>query len=310
MMPETPAPTDPEEALKKDLSHLISVVKRALKRVRVRLSKQEEELAEASQYSRFTQIADSLLAHPERIDRGASTGNLENIHMQKEEQIILDPSVSVFENAKQYYTRAKKGKRGLSIVEKKVKETRDEESSLAVLLEELEQVRSQPPAEVGEREIKAFTAREKLQELGVLPKQQPQKTAEEAESVPYRRLTIDGWDIFVGKNDAQNDELTTRFAKPWDIWMHVAACAGSHVVVRREKNAPWPPKEILVKAASLSVWFSKAKHTSYADVDVTEARFVHKRRRAPPGEVIAERCKTLRVPPKSPQDFFPGDFDK
>jgi predicted ribosome quality control (RQC) complex YloA/Tae2 family protein len=310
MMPETHELTDPAEALKKDLAQMISVAKRALKRVRVRLLKQEEELIEASQYSRFTQIADSLLAHPERIDRGASTCNLENIHTQKEEKISLDPAISVFENAKQFYTRAKKGKRGLSIIEKKVKETRDEESSLAVLLEELEQVRTRPPAEAGEREIKVSAAREKLRDLGVLPKQQAKKAAEEAESVPYRRLTIDGWDIFIGKNDTQNDELTTRFAKPWDIWMHVAACAGSHVVVRREKNAPWPPKEVLVKAASLSVWFSKAKHTSYADVDITEARFVHKRRRAPPGEVIAERCKTLRVPSKSPQDFFPGDFDK
>lgn len=302
--------TDPVETLEKELARLISVTKRALKRVRNKLSKQESELTEASQYSLFSQIADSLLAHPERIDRGASACVLENIHTQKEEKISLDPAVSVFENAKQYYTRAKKGKRSLSIIEKKVRETRDEDISLATLLEELEQVRLQQPSETGERETRVSTAREKLRELGVLPKQQAGRAAAEPERVPYRHLTIDGWDIFVGKNDAQNDELTTRFARPWDIWMHVAACAGSHVVVRREKNAPWPPKEVLLKAASLSVWFSKAKHTSYADVDITEARFVHKRRRAPPGEVIAERCKTLRVPPKSPQDFFPGDFDK
>jgi predicted ribosome quality control (RQC) complex YloA/Tae2 family protein len=310
MMNETPELINPAEALKKELAHLISVTKRALKRVRVKLSKQEVELTEASQYSFFTQIADSLLAHPERIGRGASVCVLENIHTQKEEKISLDPAVSVFENAKQYYTRAKKGKRSLSLIEKKVRETRDEDTLLATLLEELEQVQSQQSSETGERETRVSAAREKLQEFGVLPKQQVGKAATEAESVPYRHLTIDGWDIFVGKNDAQNDELTTRFARPWDIWMHVAACAGSHVVVRREKNAPWPPKEVLLKAASLSVWFSKAKHTSYADVDVTEARFVHKRRHAPPGEVIAERCKTLRVPPKSPQDFFPGDFDK
>jgi predicted ribosome quality control (RQC) complex YloA/Tae2 family protein len=310
MMQETPELTDPVEALKKDLAHLISVIKRALKRVRVKLSKQEEELTEASQYSLFTQIADSLLAHPERINRGASNCVLENIHTQKEETISLDPAISVFENAERYYTRAKKGRRGLSIIEKKVEETRDEESSLACLLEELEQARSQTPSEVGGWEEKVSAAREKLQELGVLPKQQAKKAAAEADSVPYRHLAIDGWDIFVGKNDAQNDELTTRFAKPWDIWMHVAACAGSHVVVRREKNAPWPAKDLLLKAASLSVWFSKAKHTSYADVNITEARFVHKRRHAPPGQVVVERCKTLRVPPRSPQDFFPGDFDK
>lgn len=309
-MPETPELTDPIEALKKDITHLISVTNRALKRVRVKLSKQEKELTEASQYSLFAQIADSLLAHPERINRGVSCSVLENIHTQKEEKISLDPAVSVFENAERYYARAKKGKRGLSIIEKKVKETLDEESSLALLLKELEQAGSRTSSGTGEWEETVAAAREKLQELGVLPKQKAKKAVAEAESVPYRHLTIDGWDIYVGKNDAQNDELTTRFAKPWDIWMHVAACAGSHVVVRREKNAPWPARDLLLKAASLSVWFSKAKHTSYADVNITEARFVHKRRHAPPGEVVVERCKTLRVPPRSPQDFFPGDFDK
>jgi predicted ribosome quality control (RQC) complex YloA/Tae2 family protein len=115
--------------------------------------------------------------------------------------------------------------------------------------------------------------------------------------------------VYIGKNDAQNDELSTRFAKPWDIWMHVAACPGSHVVIRREKNTAWPSKETLVKVASFAVWFSKAKHTSYADVHVTEARYVHKRRHSPPGEVMLDRFKTLRVAPKSPQEFFGGDYD-
>jgi predicted ribosome quality control (RQC) complex YloA/Tae2 family protein len=71
-----------------------------------------------------------------------------------------------------------------------------------------------------------------------------------------------------------------------------------------------PPKDILVKVASFTVWFSKAKHTSYADVHFTEARYVHKRRHSPPGEVMLDQYKTLRVSPVSPQDLFGGDFDK
>ena len=82
------------------------------------------------------------------------------------------------------------------------------------------------------------------------------------------------------------------------------------MLIRRDKNRPWPEKDVLVKVASFTVWFSKAKHTSYADVNMTEARFVHKRRHSPPGEVVLDRCKTLRVSPMSPQEYFGGDFDK
>jgi predicted ribosome quality control (RQC) complex YloA/Tae2 family protein len=310
MMQEINNGQDPTEALKKEVSHLLSVVKRALKRVRWKLSKQEEEYSEAKQFPHFTQIADSLLAHPEKAGHGASRCVLENIHTQHDEEIPLDPALSVFDNAEAYYKRSRKGKRGLSIVEEKISQTRGGESALVQILKELEQVRELPPEDAGVLETKVTALQEALREQGVLPKRKLQKDKTEAESVPFRHMTLDGWDIFIGKNDAQNDELTTRFAKPWDIWMHVAASAGSHMVIRREKNAPWPPRDLLIKAASLCVWFSKAKHTSYAEVHVTEARFVHKRRHAPAGEVIAERCKTLRVSPKSPQDFFSGDFDK
>jgi len=111
----------------------------------------------------------------------------------------------------------------------------------------------------------------------------------------------------LGKNSEQNDELSIKFAKPSDIWLHVAAHAGSHVIIRHKKDTPNPPKDVIHKAAQLAVWYSKARHTSYAEVHVTEARFVRKRRHAPPGEVIAERCKAVRVEPKDPKLIVPND---
>ncbi|MDR0330484.1 MAG: NFACT RNA binding domain-containing protein, partial [Chitinispirillales bacterium] len=124
--------------------------------------------------------------------------------------------------------------------------------------------------------------------------------------VPFKKYVIDGWEIYLGKNSEQNDELSVKFARPSDIWLHVAAHAGSHVIIRRKKGAPNPPKEIIHKAAQLAVWHSKAKHTSFAEVHVTEARFVRKRRHAPPGEVIAERCKAVGVEPKDPRLIIGG----
>ncbi len=296
------------ESLKREASQFISVSMRALKRIRKKLEKQEQEKAEAERYLWFSQIADSLVANPHVVKRGASIAMIENIYTMQVEEVGLDPAKSVFENAKDLYNRARKGKRGLKIIEEHISLSKKEEQDIIGIKNEAETIVSS--AEDGFEALSESVGalRTRLQNIGILPRIAHREAGgrPEEENVPYRHLTIDGWNVFIGKNDAQNDEISTRFAKPWDIWMHVAAHAGSHVVVRREKNAEWPPKDILVKAAQFAVWFSKAKHTSYAEVNVTEARFVRKRRHAPPGEVIAERCKTLRVSPKSPQEAFRG----
>jgi predicted ribosome quality control (RQC) complex YloA/Tae2 family protein len=305
MMQETNTPPNTTEALKQEAFHLRSVCLRALKRIRKKLEKQEDDEREAGKYSWLTQMADSLIAHPDAVKRGATHAAIENIHTQTTEEITLDPERSVFENARELYRRARKGKRGLEIVQENIGRTKREEREFSALCAEAERLASPCGEGPGPEALSASidAVRAQLEARGAVPRKTRMREAEE-ETVPYRHLTIDGWDIFIGKNDAQNDELTTRFAKPWDIWMHVAAHAGSHIVIRRVKNADWPPRDILLKVAAFAVWFSKAKHTSYAEVHVTEARFVRKRRHAPPGEVIAERCKTLRASPKSPQEFF------
>jgi predicted ribosome quality control (RQC) complex YloA/Tae2 family protein len=127
---------------------------------------------------------------------------------------------------------------------------------------------------------------------------------------PYRHFIVDMWDIYIGKNDKQNDELTVNFGRPSDIWIHVASHAGSHVIVRRENETAWPPKEILETAASLAAWFSKSRNASSVKVHVTEIRFVQKLKNAPPGEVHIRKFKTLKVKPVSPQILFPDKYDK
>jgi predicted ribosome quality control (RQC) complex YloA/Tae2 family protein len=125
------------------------------------------------------------------------------------------------------------------------------------------------------------------------------------ERLPFRHYAVDGWDVYIGKNDEQNDELSARFARPSDIWMHVASQAGSHVVVRRDDKAFPAPQEVLEKAAALAAWFSKARNARNVKVHATEARNVHKPKNAPPGQVHIGKFKTLRVKPVSPREMFP-----
>lgn len=282
---------------------------RELAKLEKRQKKQHDELQEASNYLRYQQIGDSLNISPQSAPRGTVNTFITNVHTQMEEEVALNPKLNAKENAALYFKKAKKGKRGEEICTKKAEATAAAILELQKALEPLEAVLQQPSDEQVAKAIAGATAA--LEPY--LPKQSligtaPTATTQYTNALPYRHFHTEGWDIYLGKTDAQNDEISTRFAAPADLWFHVAGHAGSHVIIRRPKGKPMPPQSIMLTAAALAVWFSKAKHTSFAEVNMTEARFVRKRRHAPAGEVIAERCKSLRVAPKSPQELFKQPF--
>jgi predicted ribosome quality control (RQC) complex YloA/Tae2 family protein len=291
------------------LRHYQALCKKALEHARVKLGKQEIEFAEANKCSWYQEIGDSLLTHPDVCPKGAVECIIENIHSHEVESIATNPKFNAFQNAQLFYKKARKGKRSLEIIERKVTESKAEIKQLEELHKEIKNLSDLvcAPEDMEKGLEKALAG---LDSLGIVPKQPtPLPNGQMPETVPYRHYTLEGWDIYIGKNDAQNDELTTRFAKPSDIWMHVASHSGSHVVIRRPKNTEWPSKNILIVAASFAVWFSKAKHTSSCEVHYTEARYVHKRRKSPAGQVEMQQFKSIRVAPKSPQEYFPGEYD-
>lgn len=283
------------EQLQKTIYHTVQKLQR-------KLDKQQEELDESTKHLWFKQLADSILSSPEKIIQKESKITVFNIYTQKEEQIPVNPKLNAHENAQLLYKKAKKAKRGEQISTKKVEATKEQISRLLALDKEIESA-LQDKENIEKQKILLNKLEQELSSIDV--KIQPSANMKAGiKKVPYHHFETDGWEIFIGKSDTQNDELSIHFAQPSDIWLHVAGYAGSHVIIRRPKDKPYPQPEVLKKAAALAIWFSKAKHTSFSEVHYTEARFVRKRRHAPAGEVIAERCKTIRVAPQSPQDLF------
>jgi len=274
-------------------------IKAALKHEERKLLKQKDEVREAGRYIWYGQIADSLMAFPDSAPRGTGKGEIINIHTEEIEEVALNPAFDAVQNAELLYRKARKGKRGHETAAAQMAETEVKVEKLQGIIADIDAVIKEiQPEECNEDDV----ARVREIAAEFLP---PDADAKKKSSAlppppPFKRYVIDGWEVYLGKNSRQNDELSTRFAKPSDIWMHVAGYAGSHVIIRRPKDAPYPPKEVIQKVGQLAVWNSKAKHTSFAEVHVTEARFVRKRRHAPAGEVIAERCKAVRVEPKDP----------
>lgn len=109
----------------------------------------------------------------------------------------------------------------------------------------------------------------------------------------------DGWEVFAGKTDADNDLLSLKFAKANDLWFHVHKLPGSHVILHGPSKKP-PSKQYIEQAAAIAAWHSKAKNAGTVSVSCTEAKHVGKPRGAKPGSVTIKREKMIKVRPELP----------
>jgi len=123
----------------------------------------------------------------------------------------------------------------------------------------------------------------------------------------YRTVVVEGYEVLIGKGDAENDELTFALAAPGDFWLHVAGgVPGSHIVVRNPEKLDTLPRAVLERAAELAAWHSKARAARRVDVHLCRVADVSKPRGAPPGQVELRRwermrvCRDAGVPPASP----------
>lgn len=290
-----------EEILEK-LKETPSLLKRELKKLRKKIAKQQEELEEAAQWEKLSHFGDTLLANRDKVKKGMKEIELSDVHSGELVTIPLNPKCTVDKNAELHYKKARRGKRGYDTCEEKVHETLGIIEAVEGLLHEILHFLGDP---LEGREKVALELVHKVEKGAFKPKQTPAGNRKAQENkLPFRHYSVDGYDIYAGKTSRDNDELSTRFAKPSDIWFHAVGYAGSHVIIKRPRNASMPPQKIIDIAGGIAVFFSKAKNTSYAEVHMTEARFVRKPRKAPAGLVTAERCKTLRMSPVDPQKLF------
>ena len=125
-------------------------------------------------------------------------------------------------------------------------------------------------------------------------KKTKQMTSNKYASFNPLKYTIDGYTIYVGRNNKENDYLTTKFANKNDIWFHTKDVHGSHVILKTNPNEV-VPDEILIEAAKLAALHSKAKNSSNVPVDYCQVRFVKKPSGSNPGFVIYTNNKTIFV---------------
>lgn len=206
----------------------------------------------------------------------------------EEIEISLDYNLTPAENAQKYFKKYNKEKRTFIALQEQIKQNEIE-------LNYLESVLSCINDSLNEQDINDI--REELFEQGIIKKQKIKnnKLKNIKKSKPLHYLSSDNFNIYVGKNNKQNDELTLKFAKTVDIWLHTKDIPGSHVIIVSEGKEV--PQTTLLEAGNLAVFYSKAKSSSLVPVDYVQKKYVKKPSGAKPGMVIYEKYQTMFITP-------------
>ncbi|MBB4072587.1 putative ribosome quality control (RQC) complex YloA/Tae2 family protein [Anoxybacillus voinovskiensis] len=251
-----------------------------------KLLKLEQTLEEAKQAEQYRLYGELLTANLYAVQRGMSEIEVVNYYDENGATVTipLDKQKSPSENAQSYFQKYQKAKNSLAIVQEQIERTKEEIVYFDTLLQQLE---TAAPKDIDD-------IRDELIEQGYLRAKATKQKKQKPRTIELERyISSDGTEIFVGKNNKQNDYLTNKFASKDDIWLHTKDIPGSHVVIR-SKN---PSEQTIIEAAHLAAYFSKARHSSSVPVDYTRVRYVKKPSGAKPGFVIYENQQTIYVTP-------------
>lgn len=127
----------------------------------------------------------------------------------------------------------------------------------------------------------------------------PATAAKTSTELPFKVFEDHGFTILVGRNAANNDLLTQKYAHKDDLWLHAKDVTGSHVVIRH-RSGHTVPEPVVERAAQLAGWYSRRQHDSLCPVTVTPKKFVRKPKGALPGQVVVERERVVLVVPANP----------
>lgn len=266
---------------------LIHVVKHQLKKNRLKLKKQTQELAATKNADEFRIKGEILTTYLYQINRGDSKVTLPNFYNNNEPiDISLSPEISPSKNAQKYFKKYQKLKNAVIYLDQQLKLTNKE---IAYFENIQSQIELANPADLKDIKIE-------LEQEGYLNannfKRKKNKRSEKV-SKPEQYLSSDGTTILVGKNNLQNDKLTMHDADKRETWLHTKNIPGSHVVIKSFN----PSKTDIEEAAILAAYNSKAQKSTKVPVDYTLIKNVRKPNGAKPGLVIYDTNQTILVDP-------------
>ena len=247
----------------------------------------------------YRRKAEALAAHLHEIPPGAGSVDVADPRDGETIVIALDPALTAAANMEAWFRRARKADKGRDLIAERLSgaqaAAKDLEAAEADLQETIE---TTDPAldRLGDLQAWRKCHAELLPEID--RGKSTRRYGPEEPARPFRRYLLDDrWEVWVGRNNKENDELTHQAAHSRDIWLHAQGVPGSHVILRTGGKPEQVPRTVLAKAASLAALNSRARHSGLVPVIHTERRYVRKPRKAPAGTAVCLREKSIFVAP-------------
>ena len=279
---------DRKDAMRQKSQAVRKTVQNLCTRLTRKMALQEKELEATYDRERLRQLGDILTANIHRVTKGQTKIVCEDFYDENMApvEIPLSPILSPQQNAAKFYKDYARMKNAEKELTHQLSLGETELSYLKSVLDELN--RAQTDAEL--EEIK-----QELQEQGYLRAEGNRKRPRQGKLAPMRFASTDGYPIYVGRNNRQNEELTFRLARKDDIWCHASKVHGSHVII--SCGGATPPDDTITQAAQLAAYYSETGDGQNVPVDVTPVKQVKKIPGGKPGMVIYHTYKTVIANP-------------
>ena len=296
------------------LHHQISqCLKNRLKKLRQKAATFEERLQQSDQSEDFREKADLLMAHLHEWQPGMKTIELIDFETEQPVVLSLNPEKNAVQNAQMLYKQHQKLKRARVAVEPLLAEV----SAEINYLEQVEDSVLQMPTY---KQVADLRSLQEVQtelisqnylkapvghplEKGAARKGDAQ-SGRQGEQMSFRRFQLpQGFEVLVGRNNNQNEQLTFKQATDYDLWLHAQEIPGSHVLLRLDAGEV-PSDEALQLAADLAAFYSRGRQSDQVPVVYTEPRHVYKPKGALPGMVIYKKERILWGKPRAAEDLI------
>lgn len=265
-----------------DLRRIVST---ALDRNRKKFTLQQKQLKDTEKREKYRVYGELLNTYGYELKEGAKELSALNYYTNEMVKIPLDETLSPTENAKKYFDRYGKLKRTYEALTTLIQETEHE-------ILHLESIASSLDIALAEDDL--VQIKEELIEFGYIKKRRGDKKAK-VKSRPFHYISSDGFHMYVGKNNYQNDELTFKFATGNDWWFHAKGMPGSHVVVKTEGEEL--PDRTFEEAGKLAGYYSKGRDSEKVEIDYLQKKNVKKPNKSAPGFVVYYTNYSLTIHP-------------
>lgn len=235
----------------------------------------------------YRKFAELLMSHPESRSKFGNAITL-NDWENNQVEIKLDSKLNLVDNAAKYFDKARATVTDIKTRKQRLPEMLVKQRDIHKSVEDLKSVKSIKELERFDSNIKKVTG-------------ERTNTSKMTMEDKFRKFELgEGYVLYAGKNASNNDELTMKFAKPNDIWLHARGTSGSHTIIRMDSEEK-PPKLILQKAAEITAYYSGARNAKYVPVIWTYKKYVRKPKGANVGAVVVAKETVIMAEPKLPE---------